>query len=170
MSATKPVVTNMRLNARNAKPKRGPQARLVDVAAIEKAATLRRAQERLARIEDMRDAQRLAEAGMAQRDIADLLHTTQPRVHRMLRAMEGRESEAVTPEEIILRATVGDGSRAELVKRLSAVTYTLRQYAPAPFGGAISGSWDDVKHAFVSGLLTKREFERVRAAVKPPSV
>lgn len=168
MPVTKPVATTMKPAARNAKPKRGPQDRVVDVTAIEKAATRRRAVERLARIEEMRDAKRLADAGKAQREIADLLHTTQPRVHRMLRAMEGRESDAVTPEEIILRATVGDVPRADLVKRLAAFRYTFRQHAPAPFEGAVSGSWDDVKHAFVNGLLTEGEFEHVRAAAKPP--
>jgi hypothetical protein len=139
----------------------------VDVTAIEKSASLRRARERLDRIEEMRDAQKLERAGKTQRDIADLLHTTQPRVHRMLKAMEGRDDDA-TPEEIILRAAVDGSDRNALIKRLAEIRYTFRQHAPEPFEGAVGGSWDDVKHAFMTGLLSQGEYERVRDAVKPP--
>lgn len=145
------------------------QRQIVDVTAIENAAMVRRARERLDRIEEMCDAQRLADAGMAQRDIADLLHTTQPRVHRMLKAMEGRRGDTQTPEEIILRATVDGTDRDALVERLAECACTFREHAPEPSEGAIGGSWDDVKHAFVTGLLTQGEYERVRAAVKPPT-
>ena len=82
--------------------------------------------------------------------------------------MEGRVSDAATPEEIILRATVDGADRDALVKRLTECTYTFRRHAPAPIEGAVSGSWDDVKHAFVTGLLSQGEYERVRDAVKPP--
>lgn len=33
----------------------------------------------------------------------------------------------------------------------------------------LAGSWDDVKHASMTGLLTQGEFARVRDAVKPPT-
>jgi predicted XRE-type DNA-binding protein len=169
MVTTTPLTKRSKAETR-VRSKSQPQKRVkaVDVTAIEKAATLRRARERLDRIEEMRDAQKLAQAGRPQRDIADLLHTTQPRVHRMLRAMEGRVSDAATPEEIILRATVDGADRDALVKRLTECTYTFRRHAPAPIEGAVSGSWDDVKHAFVTGLLSQGEYERVRDAVKPP--
>lgn len=48
-------------------------------------AQIRRAQERLLRIEDMRAASQLKQSGMTQREIADVLRTTQPRVGRLLR-------------------------------------------------------------------------------------
>jgi hypothetical protein len=161
VATTKPL-------ARQAKIMPRTRAKTVDVSAIEKAAALRRARERLDRIEEMRDAQELAQAGKAQRDIADLLHTTQPRVHRMLKAMEGRSVDFTTPEEIILRATVDGADRDALVERLAEYGYTFRQHAPEPFEGAIDGSWDDVRHAFMTGLLSQGEYERVHAAVKPP--
>lgn len=176
MAGTKtPVRAKTLATPTKVKARKGPkvagrrQPKAVDVTAIEKAATVRRARERLDRIEEMRDAQRLAEAGKAQRDIADLLHTTQPRVHRMLKAMETRKRDAETPEEIILRATVDGTDRAALVRRLAKCKYTFRKHAPEPFEGAVGGSWDDVKHAFMTGLLTQGEYERVRDAVKPPT-
>ena len=154
-----------RVRAKGQPPKK---VKPVDVTAIEKSANLRRARERLDRIEEMRDAQTLERAGKSQRDIADLLHTTQPRVHRMLKAMEGRGDDDATPEEIILRATVDGSDRDALIKRLAEFRYTFRQHAPEPFEGAVGGSWDDVKHAFMTGLLSQGEYERVRDAVKPP--
>lgn len=165
MVATKP-------RARRVKPESPVRGKVVDVTAIEaaaeKAAVLRSVRDRLARIDEMRDALRLAQVGKAQRDIADLLHTTQPRVHRMLKAMEGRSTDDTSPEEIILRATVDGTDRDALVRRLASYRYTFRQRAPEPFEGAVDGSWDDVKHAFTTGLLSPEEYERVRAAIKPP--
>ncbi len=170
MATAKTLVKTPKAEPRRKRAK-GPvrkRVQSVDVTAIEQAATLRRARERLDRIEEMRDAQKLALADKSQRDIADLLHTTQPRVHRMLKAMDGRTVDAVTPEEIILRTTVDGGDRDALVKRLTECQYTFRKHAPEPFEGAIGGSWDDVKHAFMTGLLSQGEYERVRDAVKPP--
>lgn len=156
------------LSKKERAPRQAERAKKVDVPAIEKAATVRRARERLDRIEEMRDAQKLAQAGKPQRDIADLLRTTQPRVHRMLKATEGRPADEATPEEVILRATVDAVDREGLVERLSTRSYTFRAHAPEPFEGATSGSWDDVKHAYMTGLLSQEEYERVRDAVKPP--
>lgn len=99
----------------------------------------------------------------------DILQTTQPRVHRMLKAMEDRDPESESPEEIILRAVAEGTPRHELVRRLAQFHYTFRQRAPEPFEGAVTGSWDEVRHAFVTGLLTEREFERVRDRVRAPS-
>lgn len=49
-------------------------------------ALIRRAHERLNQIEEMHDAVQLHNLGKSQRDIADLLLTTQPRVGRLVRA------------------------------------------------------------------------------------
>jgi hypothetical protein len=169
MPATKPVAHTLKPAVKSAKPRGRAAVKPVDVSAIEKRAAMRRVKDRLARIEEMREAQQLADAGKTQRDIADILQTTQPRVHRMLKAMEDRDAEAESPEEIILLAAANGTPRPELVRRLTQFHYTFRQRAPQPFEGAVTGSWDEVRHAFVTGLLTEREFERVRDVVKPPS-
>ncbi|KQP62950.1 hypothetical protein [Nocardioides sp. Leaf285] len=149
--------------------RRQQQERASGVADIQRRAELRRAQERLNRIEEMREARQLADANKSQREIAEILQTTQPRVHRMLKAMEGRDPRAVSPEETILLAAVNGGSRADLIEHLAQRDYTFRQHAPEPFDGAISGSWDEVRQAWMAGLLSEEEYKRVRERVRPPS-
>lgn len=78
------------------------------VEAIACEAQVRRAHERLLRLDDMRAACQLKRSGMNQREIADVLSTTQPRVGRLLRGASAL-GDAPSPEEIILRATV-DGA------------------------------------------------------------
>lgn len=145
-----------------------PVAEYVDVKAFAGEAKVRRAQGRLLRIEDMKAAAALSDAGMPQRQIATALATTQPRIHRMLKAVEGR-SRIAWPEEIILRAAVSRSSRAKLIDALSQLEYTFREHAPEPFEGAVHGTWDEVAAAYVNGLLSKKEYECVRAAVRPPA-
>lgn len=98
----------------------------IDAAAAHKA-------RRLDRIEEIRSARRLVAGGRSESDIADLLHTTQARVRRMLSASTGRLAES--PEEIIPRATVDGSDRDALVRRLCECTYTFRRHAPEPFEG-----------------------------------
>lgn len=169
MPATKQVAHTLKPVSKTGKPRRPTAAKPVDVSAIQKRAEMRRVKERLARIEEMREAWQLTAAGKTQRDIADILQTTQPRVHRMLKAMESRDPESESPEEIILRAIAEGTPRREMVRRLALFHYTFRQRAPEPFEGAVTGTWDEVRQAFMSGLLTEREFERVRDRIRPPS-
>lgn len=141
----------------------------LDVEAVERAALRRRAQERLDRIDDMRAAYSLHLAKKTQREIADILHTTQPRVHRMLKAMELRGNIEETPEEVILRATVEGTDRKALLERLSRMSYTFTEYAPEPFDGSKPGTWTQVKVACATGLLTREEFDEIATAVKAPA-
>lgn len=127
----------------------------------------RRAQERLRRVEEIRTAGRLFEAGFTMRHIADTLHCPVPRAQRMVHAAGSYGSEP-SPEEIILRAAVDDTDRNKLIRTLSECRFTFRAYAPAPFEGAQGGTWDQVRTAHAGGLLTTEEFQRVRAAVQPP--
>jgi predicted XRE-type DNA-binding protein len=131
-------------------------------------ARIRQAEERLRLIGEMRDANQLKQAGKTQREIADILHTTQPRVHRMLRGVRAL-SDAETPEEIILRATVDDTPRDVLVKQLSTFDYTFTKFAPYPHEGSVPGTWTQVGAAHLLGLLSDEEYESVSAAVKPPT-
>jgi len=140
----------------------------VELQRIREGAAIRRAQARLLHLDEMHDALRLADAGVSQRDIAEALQTTQPRVHRMLKAMSARGGDRVTPEEIILRANLEGTDRNQLVNRLRAMTYSFREHAPGQVDGVVSGTWDQVRMAARSGLLTKREYERVRETVRPP--
>ena len=144
-----------------------------EIEVIKHDALARRAGERLARIDDMKAASRLARAGRSQREIAEILHTTQPRVHRLLRAAQGRDAYAtdddLTPEELILRAFADGWERETLIKKLSELAYQPREYAPEQFEGATPSGWHQVKDALQWGLLSQAEFEQVRAAVRRPA-
>ena len=140
-----------------------------DLAAVRREALRRRAQERLGKMDDVRDAVALHAAGRAQREIAETLHTTQPRVHRLLKAHEAGEAEVVTPEEVILRAFVDGSSRKALVETLSHWPYTFTEYAPEPFDGSKPGTWLQVATACTMGFLTEQEFEQIVEAVQPPT-
>lgn len=142
-----------------------------DIEVVRREALVRRAQERLARIDDAKAARRLANAGRSQREVAEILHTTQPRVHRLLRAAQARgaDPDEPTPEELILRATVEGWERPTLVAALSALTYAPRGRAPEPFEGATPSGWDQVRDALNDGLLSPGEYGQVLAAVRPPA-
>lgn len=131
-------------------------------------ARIRQARERLDAIEEMRDAVQLARAGKSQREIAEILNTTQPRVHRMLRGSRAL-SEEQTPEEVILQATLHGAPREKLVKYLSTMHYTFAKYAPPPHEGSLPGTWTQVGAAHALGLLTDREYEEISDIVGPPS-
>lgn len=132
-------------------------------------AQIRRARERLDQIGEMRAADELYKLGKSQREIADLLITTQPRVDRLLRGAHAL-GDAPTPEERILRATVEDSPRDLLVRELRAYDYTFTEYAPSPHEGSVPGSWSQVSMAHRLRLLSDEEYENVRAAVRPPTL
>lgn len=132
-------------------------------------AQIRDAQKRLDRIEEMRDAHSLEQQGMSQREIAQVLGTTQPRVRRLLRGAQTFANTTTTPEEIILRATVQETDRDTLVKELSNFAYTFTEVAPYPHDGSVPGTWTQVSAAHLLGLLSDEEYESVRYAVKPPT-
>lgn len=140
----------------------------ITVEEIGRKALIRQVRERLDLIDEMRDANRLRLAGKSQREIAEILHTTQPRVGRILRGARVL-GEAETPEEIILRATVDATPRDVLVKQLSTYRYTFTEFAPAPHEGSVPGTWTQVGAAHLLGLLSDKEYESVCAAVKPPT-
>ena len=142
---------------------------LTTIERIAHKAQVRDAQKRLARIEEMRDALSLEQEGMSQRDIAQALGTTQPRVRRLLQGARSFETTSITPEEVILRATVEETDRDALVKELSSFTYTATRVAPYPHDGSVTGTWSQVSAAHRLGLLSDEEYESVSRAVKPPT-
>ncbi len=131
-------------------------------------AQIRQAQERLHRIDEMRDADQLRQSGKTQREIADILGTTQPRVGRLLRGARAL-GVTPTPEELILRATVEHTPREVLVEQLRALDYTSTEFAPYPHEGSVPGTWTQVSAAHLLGLLSDEEYESVSSAVKPPT-
>jgi len=130
-------------------------------------ALIRQSRARLHAIEEMRDAKQLSLAGKSQREIAEVLNTTQSRVHRILRGAKALGKSA-TPEELILRAIVDGTARELLVKDLSTMHYTFATYAPYPHHGSIPGTWNQVGAAHVLGFLSDEEYEEICAAVRPP--
>jgi transcriptional regulator with XRE-family HTH domain len=131
-------------------------------------AQVRRAQERLLRIEDMRAARQLKQSGMTQREIADVLRTTQPRVGRLLRGASAL-GDTPSPEEVILLATVRGIPRDKLLRQLRGLDYTFTQFAPYPHEGSVPGTWTQVSTAHQLGLLSDEEYESVSSAVHPPT-
>ncbi|WP_369046762.1 hypothetical protein [Sinomonas sp. P10A9] len=130
------------------------------------AALQRQARSRVDAIDELRAAKQVADRGLPQRDIAELLATSQARVHRMLKALErSNHNVPVTPEEIILRACAYDTSRDGLVQELTRFDYTFGEEAPYPLEGRISGTWDEVVKALASGMISQKEFDQVRAAI-----
>lgn len=138
------------------------------VEAIAHEAQVRRAHERLLRIDDMRAARHLKQSGMNQRQIADVLSTTQPRVGRLLRGANAL-GDALSPEEIILRATVDGTPRGKLLEQLRGLDYTFTKFAPYPHEGSVPGTWTQVSAAHQLGLLSDEEYESVSSAVQPPT-
>ena len=131
-------------------------------------ALIRQVRERLDAIEEMRDAEQLRLDGKSQREIADVLNTTQPRVHRILRGAKALGDDK-TPEEVILRATLNGTPRGQLIKDLSTTRYTFTTYGPPPHEGAIPGTWTQVGAAHALGLLSDEEYEEICGLVGPPS-
>lgn len=117
-------------------------------------------------LDELKAAQNAARRGLSQRDIADLLETSQAKVHRLLKAVERRGGKLEAgPEEIALRAFAYDTSRSALVQTLKEFPYTDAQDAPYPHEGRIPGTWDQVVTALARGLLSDEEFEEIKGAV-----
>lgn len=137
-----------------------------DMQQLHHEALQRRARQRLDDIEDMRAVLQAKASGKTQREIAEVVVTSQPRVHRLLRAAEHREDiNEKLPEEIILEAFVHETARDELLDTLKSFPYTFATDAPYPHEGRIPGTWDQVVSAYIQDLLTKDEFDEVSKAI-----
>lgn len=137
-----------------------------DLRAIHREALQRQARQRVDRLDELRAAKNASNRNLTQREIAELLATSQAKVHRLLQALERRGGDlSVDPEELILRAFVYDADRSKLVAELKASVYTFGEEAPYPHEGRLPGSWDQVVAARAQGLLTKEEFDQVRMAI-----
>ncbi|MEV4991619.1 hypothetical protein [Pseudarthrobacter sp. LMD1-1-1.1] len=136
------------------------------LAAMHHQALQRQARQRVDLLDELRAVQNVARRGFNQRDIAEILVTSQPKVHRMLKAIERRNGNLdLDPEEVILRAFAYDTSREKLVADLKAFTYSFGEDAPYPHEGRVPGTWDQVVAAVAQGFLTEAEFNMVRAGI-----
>lgn len=136
------------------------------LAAMHREAQQRRARRLVDDIDDLRSVQNATKRNLTQREIAELLETSQPKVHRLLKAIERKGGDLKKgPEEIALRAFAYDTDRSILVKELSELQYTFGEAAPYPHEGRTSGSWDQLLNALAKDLITKDEFEQIRAFV-----
>lgn len=124
----------------------------------------RTAQRAVSALDERRAAKRLLDLGYSQREIAEVLMTSQAKVHRMLKFIELKGGALpVEPEEIILRANAGEISRREIMEWLRAFEYSPGTDAPYPHEGHVDGTWDQVTGAYARGLITKEEFTEVEA-------
>lgn len=137
-----------------------------DLQSIHRQALQRQARQRVDRLDELRAAKNAADRNLTQREIADLLATSQTQVHRLLQALERRGGTIEQdPEEIILRTFAYDSSRDEMVKALKVFPYTFGEEAPYPQEGRLPGTWDQVVTAYAQGMLGEDEFDEVSAAV-----
>lgn len=139
-----------------------------DIDRVSHDALVRRAMLCLNPIEDRHAAYDLHQRGRTQRQIAAILHISQPRVQRML-AFAKQHGDAVTANELILRAAVYGTNRHDLVDALSAMAYSFDE-KPATTASRQPNAWIQVQIATSKGLLTAEEYERVRDAIQPPDL
>lgn len=136
------------------------------LAAMRHQALQRQARQRVDLLDELRAVQNATNRHLTQRETADILATSQAKVHRMLKAIERRNGNLdLDPEEIILRAFAYDTSREKLLTDLKLFPYTFGENAPYPHEGRLPGTWDQVVTAFAQGLLDEAEFNVVRAAI-----
>ena len=135
----------------------------------ELAANLRKiaAKRNLVEIERIRVVAAASQSGMRQREIADLLDTSQPDIHRVLRRVNsGSGIPGVSPNEIVMRATVGEISRQEMLDTLRNMDYSVGQSDPTGGDGYLAGSWDQVKRLVGKHFVTESEYESLRLTLR----
>jgi len=122
-----------------------------------------RARTELCGLAEVRVVRQATKAGLSQRAIAKLLGTSQTNVHRLLRqsrAVDDRRG----PREVILCYVAGEISRGALIGSLSDLA---RGSHPEDGGdGYLPGTWDEVRAAFLDGLLAETDYEELRAALR----
>lgn len=160
LATTKKVSKDSRSDAQARKPR----------SASEKfAENLRKvaAKENLVEIERIRAVAAASQSGMSQREIADLLDTSQPDIHRVLRRVNsGSGIPEVSPNEVVMRATVGEISRKAMLDALRNMDYSIGQSDPTGGDGYLAGTWDQVKRLVGKHFVTESEYERLRLALR----
>jgi transcriptional regulator with XRE-family HTH domain len=122
----------------------------------------------LAEIDVRRSIFRLADEGMSQRQIAQVVGLSQPEVSRRLKRRSFTPTEP-SPREIILSRAAGVLSTKAMMDALGAMALTAEPpSASARFDGAATstGSAKQLAASFQDGLLTKGEYEKLRKSIR----
>ncbi|MBP2216040.1 hypothetical protein [Arthrobacter sp. CAN_C5] len=137
-----------------------------ELRSLHRGALQRRARQRVDLFDDMRAVKIARGHGLAQREIADLLVTSQDIVHRLLKAVERRGGDLTPdPAELIMRAFAYDSPRGALLNQLKAYPYDFGKNAPSPYEGRLPGTWDQIVVAFAQEMLSREEFDELKNAV-----
>ncbi|WP_457180963.1 winged helix-turn-helix domain-containing protein [Mycobacteroides abscessus] len=103
--------------------------------------------------------------GLSQRQISDLIRSSQATVQRLLRrAADDPSRLEVTPAEIIDRRTAGMITTTEMMDRLENWKYTFGSVVhigDVATDAYMTGDWDDIEMAFYRGQLTDEEFHKL---------
>lgn len=128
-----------------------------------------RAWRELAELDVTRAALQAADDGVTQREIGRLLDASQTEVHRLLRRARtaGRDWGREGIRELVLRYRAGLISRGTLIGRLSELA-DGRSGGPAG-DGYVPGAWDEVRDAYMDGLLDDAEYDELRASLRTSS-
>jgi hypothetical protein len=128
-----------------------------------------RAERELQRLRETRIVVEAAEKNLTQRTIADLLGRSQSDVFRMLKAARARQAAVgESVREIILNYVVRDISRGELLGRLTDLQHGTNE-GPDFSDGYQHGAFDDVKVAWLDGLIDDELYEEIRQGSPRPS-
>lgn len=111
---------------------------------------------------------RAADDGQTQRAIATALGKSQTQVHRILqRARLAGTDLRVNTREVILLYQAGVISRGTMLGRLDSTWEG--QSAESEFdSGYLPGPWDEIRSAYLAGLLTDEDYEELRLVKAPP--
>lgn len=115
-------------------------------------------------IHEERAVARAAADGRTQREIAAALGKPQTQIHRILRrARLGEAERRASAREVILQYRAGairEGMMLGLLKGASEGRSAQGQHDD----GFVRDDWDEIRSAYMSGLLTEEQYESLRAA------
>lgn len=118
-----------------------------------------------------REALVAAAAGHSQREIARAMGESQATINRLLsRARARQQAESpltVSARQILLRYLAGElKSRGDLLGQLTGVR--PGEFAPGnQVDGYIAGSWDEVRTAYLDGMIDTGLYEYLRSRLRP---
>jgi predicted DNA-binding protein (UPF0251 family) len=132
-----------------------------------------RARRELLHIEQDEALQASLRDGLSQREIASFAGISQPTVQRILQRIRRDSATAASTttdvRRLILRHAAQEISEQELVAALS-TRLVSGELSPASLpDGYIPGSWDEVRSAFLDGLLDEDLYETLRNMLQSPS-
>lgn len=109
--------------------------------------------------------------GRTQREIGGALGKPQTQVHRLLRGAKASEIDthltvdfSVPATEIILQYKAGAISRGTMIGRLIGARHG-HSAGGEHDDGFVPDTWDQVRDAFLAGLLTEAEYEEIRGSL-----